>query len=397
MRQKRIMILGGNAVQAEATAVARQMGYYTISTDLHPANPGHAIADEYCPVDVVDKDAVLREARRLHIDGIIPYASDVLAPVAAYVAEQMGLPGNPYAAVDILTHKHRFREFLATHGLTTLRSKGVRTVDEAVAFFHSLGGTAMMKPVDSAGSKGVFHVLIEDDILAHWDETLGHSMEGTVIIEDYIEREGLQQDGDILVVDGRIVFWGVGDQHKVPIAPYVPAIHTFPSTMPAAVQRQARQRVQDILTALGFRQGPCNVEYMLDTRGEVHIMEIGPRNGGNLIPLALHECAGIPITDLTIRLAVGDPVPSGPWPFTSFAACLVLHSQQDGTFRGIEISEASHNDFRRQFIFKKKGDAIHRFHNGGDTVGTMVFAFNNREELEFFYNNLHQNIKVLVS
>ena len=95
MKQKRIMILGGNIVQMEATLEAKRQGYYVISADLHEDNPGHKVADEYCKVDIVDKEAVLREAKRLKIDGIVPYSSDTLAPIAAYVAEEMGLPGNP--------------------------------------------------------------------------------------------------------------------------------------------------------------------------------------------------------------------------------------------------------------------------------------------------------------
>ena len=71
-RQKRIMILGGNYVQALATKVAKELGYYVISTDLHEDNPGHKIADEYCKIDIIDKDAVLREAQRLEVDGITP-------------------------------------------------------------------------------------------------------------------------------------------------------------------------------------------------------------------------------------------------------------------------------------------------------------------------------------
>ena len=98
------MILGGNYVQAMATQVAKNLGYYVISTDLHEDNPGHRIADEYCKVDIINKDAVLKEAKRLRIDGIVPFCSDVLAPIAAYVQEKMGLPGNPYDVVHTL-HK----------------------------------------------------------------------------------------------------------------------------------------------------------------------------------------------------------------------------------------------------------------------------------------------------
>ena len=109
---RKLMVLGGNIVQMEATLEAKRQGYYVISADLHEDNPGHKVADEYCKVDIVDKEAVLREARRLNIDGIVPYSSDTLAPIAAYVAEEMGLPGNPYKAVCTLTHKDLFRKFL---------------------------------------------------------------------------------------------------------------------------------------------------------------------------------------------------------------------------------------------------------------------------------------------
>lgn len=381
---KRIMILGGNSVQAEATLAAKRLGYYTISTDLHPDNPGHALADEYCPVDILDKKAVLREARRLAIDGIIPYASDVLAPVAAYVAEEMSLPGNPYRTVDILTHKDKFRDFLVRHGFPAPRSKGVRNVDDAVSFFHTLDGAAMMKPVDSAGSKGVFKVCDETAVRTHWQESVGHSIEGTVIIEEFIERQGLQQDGDIFVTDGRIAFWGLGDQHKDAIAPYVPAMHSFPSTMPEEYRQRAQTLVQDILTAVGFRQGPCNVEYMVDMKGNVFILEIGPRNGGNLIPFALQESTGIDFTALTLRQAVGECVEIEEWKHNGFDLAVVLHARQDGAYHGVDVAEKYRDNLRRVFEFKKENDPIRRFRNGGDTVGTMTFHFNKREEMDLF-------------
>ena len=64
---RKLMVLGGNIVQMEATLEAKRQGYYVISADLHEDNPGHKVADEYCKVDIVDKEAVLREARRLNM------------------------------------------------------------------------------------------------------------------------------------------------------------------------------------------------------------------------------------------------------------------------------------------------------------------------------------------
>ena len=304
------MILGGNYVQAEATNTAKRLGYYVISTDLHEDNPGHSIADEYHKVDITDKEAVLYEAQRLEIDGIIPYCSDILAPVAAYVQEQMGLPGNPYDVVHTMTHKDLFRDFMRKNGFLTPRSVKVTTMSEAVHFIENNrdGGAFMMKPTDNAGSRGVFKVRNADDIKKHWNETISYSHSHSALIEDFIESVGMQQDGDIFVIDGEIAYWGMCDQYKQTNAPFMIGAEVFPSTQIPALQCEARDTVQEILQKLGFRQGPCNVEYIVDSQQRIRILEIGPRNGGMLIPLMIERSTGIDLTELTLRQAVGEKV-----------------------------------------------------------------------------------------
>ena len=39
--QKRIMMLGGNLVQCTAIKAAKALGYYVITVDYLPENPGH--------------------------------------------------------------------------------------------------------------------------------------------------------------------------------------------------------------------------------------------------------------------------------------------------------------------------------------------------------------------
>ena len=310
--QKRIMILGGNYVQALATKVAKELGYYVISTDLHEDNPGHRIADEYCKIDIIDKDAVLREAQRLKIDGITPFCSDVLAPVAAYVQDKMDLPGNPYDVVDILTHKHRLREFMHSNGFLAPKYTQVKTMKEAIKAFEKLSrdGTLslMLKPSDSAGSKGVFKIDNIDDIKFHWEESLEYSPSRTLILEDYIDKCGKQQGGDIFILDGKIVFWGIGDQYMCPDEPFVPMSLVYPSTHTKTSLQKGKKTVQAILTKLGFKQGPCNVEYIVDKDENIWLLEIGPRNGGNMIPFMLEKATGVKLTEMTIKTAVGDNI-----------------------------------------------------------------------------------------
>ncbi len=311
-RQKRIMILGGNYVQALATKVAKELGYYVISTDLHEDNPGHKIADEYCKIDIIDKDAVLREAQRLEIDGITPFCSDVLAPIAAYVQDKMNLPGNPYDTVDILTHKHRLREFMHNNGFLAPRCIQIKTLEEAIKAYKKLTcdrtPSLMLKPTDSAGSKGVFKIDNIDDVKKHWEESLDNSPSRTLILEDFIDKSGKQQGGDIFVFDGKIIFWGIGDQYMCKDEAFVPMSLVYPSTHTKTSLQKGKKTVQAILTQLGFKQGPCNVEYIVDKNENIWLLEIGPRNGGNMIPLMLEKATGVKLTEMTIKTAVGDNI-----------------------------------------------------------------------------------------
>lgn len=333
MIRKRIMILGGNHVQAMATRVAKDLGCHVISADLHPDNPGHKIADEYCKVDITDKDAVLREAQRLGIDGIIPFCSDALAPIAAYVQEKMELPGNPYNTVCTLTNKHRFRVFLSANGYLTPKYRCVHSpveAEEAWQQLHRLTGNIIMKPTDSSGSKGVVGLHASDDIKKYWEQTVSHSPSRSVIMEEHIDSVGLQQDGDILVVDGKIAVWAPCDQYKRKEEPFVPAALSFPSTQDARLQQKARNTIQEIITKTGLRQGPCNVEYLVDKSGRVWILEIGPRNGGNLIPLLIEKSTGVNLIELTVRLAVGDTIELPPMQRLCYAMT-VVHRQNHQT------------------------------------------------------------------
>ena len=93
---KKLLMLGGAMQQIPAIKQAREMGHYVITCDYEPTNPGHKYANEYYNVSTTDLKGVLNLAKELDIDGIVAYASDPAAPTAAYVAEKLGLPGNPY-------------------------------------------------------------------------------------------------------------------------------------------------------------------------------------------------------------------------------------------------------------------------------------------------------------
>ena len=153
--RKKILLLGGSAQQIIAIETAKRLGYYTVLCDFLQDNPGQYAADKFYLISTTDKEAVLEVAMKERVDGILAYASDPAAPTAAYVAENLGLPTNPYVAVETLCNKDKFREFLSDNGFYTPMSTGYDTVDDAIIDVGKYRFPIIVKPVDSSGSKGV--------------------------------------------------------------------------------------------------------------------------------------------------------------------------------------------------------------------------------------------------
>ena len=176
MEQKKLMLLGGLRYLLPVIEEAHKLGVYVITADYLPDNIAHKYSDEYCNVSIIDKEAVLKAAKKLKIDGILSHAVDPGVVSAAYVAEKMGLPFQcSYEAACILQDKSRFRQFLRDNGFNCPNAKGYTNVEDALQDVDYFNWPVIVKPVDSAGSKGVTKVEKKEDLSAAIDVALSCS------------------------------------------------------------------------------------------------------------------------------------------------------------------------------------------------------------------------------
>ena len=395
---KKVLLLGGNYFQMTATLAAKKLGYYVISVDYLPDNPAHKYADEYHNISTIDKEAVLKLAQEKKIDGIVSYASDVSAPTAAYVAEKMGLPTNPFDAVMTLTHKDLFRQFMKKHGLRMPKGDSFVEKEGALSFFRRLRKPVMVKPIDSSGSKGVNKVYTEEEFDAAYEEALSYSIAKQVIVEEFIQKTGYQIDGDGFLVDGRIAFFGVMDQHHDAACNlHAPIGLSCPSIQKQEYQEKARNQIQQIFELLHMKMGAFNFEYIIGEDGEVYVLEIGPRNGGNLIPDAIKVARDVDMAAYTIKSAVGEDCSDlCETPVHTCTSSYIVHSTKDGIYRGIEIDEKVKDRIVQQAMFAEPGDRIERFRNAAFGIGAMVITFDNVDEMCQMVDHMNDYIKVIV-
>lgn len=395
---KRILFLGGAPTQIPPIKYALEQGHYVITCDYLPENPGHKLAHEYHDVSTTDKEAVLALAQKLKIDGIVAYASDPAAPTAAYVAETMGLAGNPYEAVEILARKDYFRTFLAENGFNVPRSESFYELEKAREWLNEIGVPAFIKPIDSSGSKGVTHIADHKDLDSAFEYALSFSREKKVVVEQVIPRTGYQIDSDIFMSAGKVAFWIWGDQHQdTHCHPYAPIAISFPSVLDSELQQKAKTQVESILIKLGFKTGAFNVEFVVDTNGEVWVIEIGPRNGGNLIPQVIKYVSGVDTIAATVDEAIGLKFNENKeYDLDGYWSSYIVHAREDGVFKELWLSDRVKGYIVEQDIQVKPGDKVNKFSGSHDTLGTMIIKFPSMQEMLDMLDNMEHDIYVIV-
>ncbi len=396
--QKRVLFLGGSKFQIPPIQYAKEQGHYVITCDYLPDNPGHAYADEYHNVSTTDEEAVLKLAKELKVDGIVAYASDPAAPTQAYVANKLGLPSNPYESVKILARKDYFRDFLTKHNFLVPKSKSFYNLEDAYGWFDELEKPIIVKPVDSSGSKGVTKIETKEELAKAFSYALEFSREKKVVLEEFFVRDGYQVAGDGFVVDGKLVFRCWANEHFDKLCnPYVPIGESFPSIMSEYTLKQAQSETQRLLDLLGMKQGALNFDFHYNSKGDFSFLELGPRNGGNLIPEVIKYATGVDLVKYTVDSALGLDCSELTMKSTKgFYSSYMLHAIEDGIVQDIWYSDEIKKNIIEENIFVKVGDKVKKFDGSHETLGTMIMKFESNEEMLEKMDNMEKYLRVIV-
>ena len=397
--QKKIMLLGGLRYLLPVIEEAHRMGVYVITADYLPDNIAHKYSDEYVNVSIVDKDAVLKVAQEKQIDGILSFAVDPGVVTAAYVAEQMGLPFQcSYQAATILQNKVRFRTLLRDNDFHCPWFKGYSSVEQVLADQDSLPYPVIVKPADSAGSKGVTKVEDKRDLSQAADFALQNSISGECIVEKLLDTVGYQSSKDVFTVDGRLAYVCYSDQlfDRNAANPYTPAVEIWPSTMDKTHQDDMSMQLQRLVSLLGMTTGIYNVEARVCSDGKAYIMEVSPRGGGNRIAELQDRATSQHLIRAEIQKALSLPLETITQPVFDGVWCnYILHVYKEGHFAGMKID----NRFRAEHVMDEAltvaaGDKVHPFTGANTSLGTLFLRFDTRKHLEASLLQMDQHVNI---
>lgn len=402
IKKKKLLLLGGSEAQLISIKKAKELGYYTVVCDYLPDNPGQFIADSFYLVSTTDRDAILKVAQEEDIDGIVAYSSDPAAPTAAYVANKLGLRGLNYEIVRHFCEKQLFREFLDRNGFNTPKSVSVSIPYEVDKIdLSQLEFPVLVKPTDSSGSKGVT-VLYDTtglvDALKYGEK---YSRNKTLIIEEFIQRDHPHViEAEIFTLNGQVVSWGlINSIRDTSTNPLLPAGYSYPLQLPADRKAIVKAEISRLIKTIGTPSGAFNLEMIIDKNNRLFFLDVGPRNGGNMLPEFISMISGKDIVEATIKNAMGDVsdidvnldgISGGYW------GLAVLHSSKNGRFDHVEYSPLARESLVREEIQREVGEEIHPFNTCTDLVGLSFLHFDTQEKMDEVMLNMNSSFKVEV-
>ncbi len=276
---KRLAVIGANAPLIPFYKHARELDIFIIGIAWEEGAVCKKYCDKFYPISFAERDAVLDVCQKEHIDGITSFSLESALPTVIYVASRMGLISNDLECLDLTLNKYTMRYSFERNGIPVPQYSLIKDKDEIKSI--SINYPAIIKPVDSGGSQGVYKVNNIEELQDAYEYAKDHSRTHTVIVEEFID--GREFSVEYLSYKGKHYNLQITDKVTSGAPHFVEMQHHQPADISEEIAKPIRSMVEKALTALKITNSPSHTEIKLNSRGELYIIEVGPRLGGDHI------------------------------------------------------------------------------------------------------------------
>lgn len=233
-------------------------------------------------------------------------ATDFSVLTMSHIAEKLQLPGINYTSAKIIKNKASVRKLLfEAQADDTGYSYEIDSQEAIDEVLPKIKFPIMMKPVDGSGSRGASKVEKAEDFAKAAEFAMSGSITHRAVAEPFIN--GREYGVESFVDNGEIHVLAVMQKDMTQPPYYAELGHAIPSGLSEDVETKVKTCVYRAICALGVNHGSVNMDLLITKDGNVHIVDIGARMGGNLIGSHIIPTGtGIDYMGNMIRAAVGD-------------------------------------------------------------------------------------------
>ena len=234
-----------------------------------------------------DYQEILRQVREVEPEVVVA-GSEFGGALAARLAADLNLPGNPVSSIPAMTEKDSMHEALRKFGIRYIRGKVVTGEQDAVEYYKTLGTEdVVVKRVRGAGTQGVYLCHGYDEMLAAVRKSFSHPIKNgeepvAILMQERII--GTEYIVNTVSCKGRHRVVSVWKYDKVKM-PNGANAYNYSITVPRLEVGHSRliRYACQVAQAIGIQYGPVHGEYMVDEKGPV-LIEVNCRPMGGGLP-----------------------------------------------------------------------------------------------------------------
>lgn len=306
IKGKKLLILGGGALTIDIVEKAKSLGVYTIVTDWYDVHksPAKLVADEYWNEEVFRPDRLAELVKEHSIDGALTNYTDSYLPQYAKLCELAELPCLATAEqMAVITNKDQSKQLCIDHGISVSKRYAVSSVEDIDAL--DITFPVLTKPVDNSGQRGIFVCLNKEELKQKYQESLGFTESGKVMVEEYVQ-------GDYTVMfytiqEGHVTLATMSDkpvygnfEHNLP---KLPLGYFLPSKYVELCKEKMLPKVQSFVTDLGIKNGVIGIEAVVKDN-DIFVFEMQFRLGGMRHHNFVLKENGMDILEMLIRFSL---------------------------------------------------------------------------------------------
>lgn len=302
---KKIVIIGANDFQNPLILKAKKMGYETHVFAWKDGSIGERTADYFYPISIVEKQQILEVCQTIHPDAVATIASDLAGITVNYLARNLGLVCNSERNILISTNKYEMRKAFLDFHVPTPGFQKVFQTDDLTNVKKQLQLPVIVKPTDRSGSRAITKLETFEGLEEAVQLATKESFEHAAIVEEYIE--GNEYSCECISYEGIHYFLAVTKKFTTGNPHFIETGHIEPSGLNQVELETVKKHIFQALDALEIRYGASHSEFKIDKNGNVRIIEIGARMGGDCIGSDLVQIStGYDFVRMVIEVASGE-------------------------------------------------------------------------------------------
>ena len=379
---KKLAIIGANDFQNPLILKAKELGYETHVFAWKDGSIGEKTADFFYPISIVEKEQILEQCRKIGINGITTIASDLATVTVNYVAKQLGLPGNSLECNKKSTNKFEMRKAFRECGVQTLKFQKVQSIND-INKLENMEYPLIVKPTDRSGSRAITKVATQNELQDAINKALDNSFEKGAIVEEYIEGQEYSAEG--ITYNGKHKFLTITKKETTGAPHFIETGHIEPAGLTKEMEKKVYSELEKALTALEITNSATHSEFKVNDKGEIKIIEIGARMGGDCIGSDLVQIStGYDFIKMVIDVAVGNEPVFEKTTQPKVASIKFIFNEKD--MQDFEkVQKEMPNIIYRTSKIEQIG--THKVVDSSTRFGFYIMATDTIDEIRWLFNN----------